>query len=110
MVLSRVKQKVEQTLAPYLPTIEEKFHEVMASMGAKTKEVAGDDHKMRRVLKTVHGRLPFMVRMAVKEEPFVEFCMRNKSRFVPTEEQGDGDANADQEQDSTPRVEDNRDE
>lgn len=83
MVLSRIKEKIDTTLTPYLPLIQAKVNEVAAAMGSKTRELAGDDTKMRRVFSTVHAQLPFAVRLAVKEQPFIEFCMRHKSRFAP---------------------------
>lgn len=92
MVLSRIKEKIDATLTPHLPLIQAKVNEVTAAMGGKTREVTGDDAKMRRIFSAVHARLPFAVRLAVKEQPFIEFCMRHKARFARDDQQRDGNA------------------
>jgi len=90
MVLSRIKDKIDNTLTPYLPLIQAKVHEVAAAMDSKTRELTGDDDKMRRIFRTVHARLPFAIRFAVKEQPFIEFCMRHKARFAGAADQQQG--------------------
>jgi len=89
MVLSRIRDKIDTTLTPYLPLIQAKVSEVAAVMGSKTRALTGDDDKMRRIFKTAHARLPFAIRIAVKEQPFIEFCMRNKARFGADDPQQD---------------------
>lgn len=86
MVLTRLKQGVETKVIPYLPLVETKFNEVVAAMGVGASAVAGDDELIRRIFSRVHRQLPLPLRFAIKERPFVEFCMRNKRRFY----RGDG--------------------
>ena len=96
MVLSRIKDKIDNTLVPYLPMIRARIGEAAAAMGGKARELAGDDDKLRRVLRTVHAQLPFAVRIAVKQQSFVEFCMRNKVRMGIVDDRqgprGDGES------------------
>ncbi|HKJ23007.1 MAG TPA: hypothetical protein VKA13_07950 [Gammaproteobacteria bacterium] len=96
MVFSGFKQKVDEAVAPYLPLIEEKYNEIISSMGAKSKEVMGNDALMQKVFRTVHGRLPLPIRWTLKEQPFVDFCMRHKHRIHQGEDRdaGGGDAPA----------------
>ncbi len=104
MVLSRIKDKIDATLTPYLPLIQTKVNEVAAAMGSKSRALAGDDDKMRRIFSTVHARLPFAIRFAIKEQSFIEFCMRNKARLG-----GDGHGQAGHSPDTSPDAPDGRD-
>lgn len=81
MAFSRFKQRVDRTIAPYLPVIEAKYNEVRDSMGVKSKEAMANDQLMQRLFRAVHNQLPLPLRLAVKQQAFVDFCMRNRDRL-----------------------------
>lgn len=81
MVFSRFRQKVDEAVAPYLPLIAEKYNEIIGSMSVRSKEAMANDELMQKVFRTVHSRLPLPIRLTLKEQPFVDFCMRNKQRI-----------------------------
>jgi len=81
MVFSRFRRKLDEAVAPYLPLIEEKYSEIIESMGARSRDVLANDELMQKVFRTVHNRLPLPIRLTLKEQSFVDFCMRNKQRI-----------------------------
>lgn len=92
MVFSRFRQKLDEAVAPYMPLIAQKYNEIIESMGARSKGVMANDELMQKVFRTVHGRLPLPVRLTLKEQSFVDFCMRNKQRIHRGTDHGAGDA------------------
>lgn len=66
---------VIKTLEANIPVIQ---RYVSDKVGPMAKEVIKNDEQMKTVFKTVYHLLPFAVRMAVSENDFMAFAMKNK--------------------------------
>lgn len=51
--------------------------------GEAVKSIAKDDHKMTEISKFVYGELPLPVRLLLKEDDFVDFCLKNRDKVLP---------------------------
>ncbi|MBP9888915.1 MAG: hypothetical protein KBF93_21655 [Leptospiraceae bacterium] len=66
---------VIKTLEANIPVIQ---RYVVDKVGPMAKEVLKNDEQMKTIFKTVYHLLPFAVRMAVSENDFMTFAMKNK--------------------------------
>lgn len=70
------QQKIEE----YWPKIQQVFQE---KIGPAALAAAQNDDQMRTVFSMAHQLLPFPVRMFVKEETFVQFCLAHRDDLLP---------------------------
>ncbi|MBK8398545.1 MAG: hypothetical protein IPL26_25285 [Leptospiraceae bacterium] len=66
---------VIKTLEANIPVIQ---RYVADKVGPMAKDVIKNDEQMKTIFKTVYHLLPFAVRMAVSENDFMAFAMKNK--------------------------------
>ncbi|HMV41820.1 MAG TPA: hypothetical protein PK079_09380 [Leptospiraceae bacterium] len=66
---------VINTLEANLPIIK-KY--VVEKVGPAAREVIKNDEQMKVIFRTVYNLMPFAVRMAVTENDFMMFAMKNK--------------------------------
>jgi len=74
-LLERAKRKIEE----HWPEVQQLFHE---KVGPVALEMAADDVMMKRASKLVYDGLPLPVRLAVKEDVFIEFCLDNRDLLL----------------------------
>lgn len=55
---------------------------VKEHLGPKAAEIAKDDAKLTAAFKNIYTVLPAPVRLAVKEDKFVEFCFAHKDQVL----------------------------
>jgi len=70
------QQKIEENW----PKVQQIFQE---KIGPAALAAAQDDDQMRAVFKMAHGALPFPVRLAVKEDAFIQFCFSHRDNLLP---------------------------
>ncbi len=70
-----VGKAIEQNKAKILPMLKEKGGEV--SMAALR-----DDRIVEKLALVLYGRLPLMVRLALREQVFVKFMLANRTRIL----------------------------
>jgi hypothetical protein len=66
---------VIKTLESNIPLIK-KY--VVEKVGPMARDIIKNDEQMKTIFKTVYHLLPFAVRMAVSENDFMAFAMKNK--------------------------------
>jgi hypothetical protein len=66
---------VIKTLEANIPLIK-KY--VIEKVGPMARDIIKNDEQMKTIFKTVYHLLPFAVRMAVSENDFMSFAMKNK--------------------------------
>jgi hypothetical protein len=66
---------VIKTLESNIPLIK-KY--VIEKVGPMARDIIKNDEQMKTIFKTVYHLLPFAVRMAVSENDFMAFAMKNK--------------------------------
>jgi len=75
------QQKIQKILGEQLPHIKKLFAEkIPASVFAKIQ----DDESMTWASQKVYEMLPLPVRIVVKEQTFVEFCLTNRNKLLPS--------------------------
>jgi hypothetical protein len=82
MAIKDLKDKADRLLAPHLDAVTVKVNKIIDSTGVKARDLWQDEQTMLRVFKTAYDSLPFVLRMAVKENVFVDFCKRHRERFT----------------------------
>lgn len=81
-VFKQIKDDLELKLRPVLDTLEVHINQAADKAQMRAGDFVADDDKMRFLLVQIHSRLPFPLRMAVGEQKFVEFCLRNRTRLL----------------------------
>lgn len=76
-----LKDKIGKLIAPHLPMIREHLHAAAGRVGDKAQSMIQNDAAMTVALRQVHGRLPRVVRLVVREERFVTFMLNNRDRI-----------------------------
>lgn len=71
--------KVEQVITDNLDRIRQLFQ---TRLGGVVKSVMQDDGKMTEASKFVYGELPLPVRLVLKEDDFVAFCLKNRDKVL----------------------------
>ena len=79
-------QQLEPLIRPHLAAVQASVKKQLANAKGKSKEVIQNDEQFSGILETAYDALPFMVRLAVKKEKFIAFCMHNRDLFIPREE------------------------
>ena len=80
-IAANVSDKADEVLARYLPQVRQLFTE---KFGPAFSNTVSDDGKMTTVAKMIYNILPFVARVAVKEETFVRFCLANRDKMLTT--------------------------
>ena len=78
-----VEKIAQEKLREHWPRIQQLFEE---KIGPAALAAAKNEESMRSLFETVYRRLPFRIRMVIREETFVRFCLKNKDRLVPSGE------------------------
>ena len=76
---AKVGQDVERKIQDNWPRIQELFRE---KAGPAVLAAIHDDEKMTAVLKLVHEALPFPLRLLVKQDAFVQFCLARREHLA----------------------------
>jgi hypothetical protein len=76
-----IEKIAQEKIREHWPRIQKLFEE---KVGPAALAAAKNEESMRSLFETVYRRLPFRVRMVIKEETFVQFCLKNKDRLVPS--------------------------
>ena len=71
-------QEAGAAIEQHWPTVQRAFREKLQQPASVALH---DDELMRRVLPLVYETLPLVVRLVVKEEDFVRFCLQNRHRL-----------------------------
>ena len=79
---ANAQQKIEENW----PKVQQVFRE---KVGPAAIAAAQNDDQMRSVFKMAYGALPFPVRLAVKEDAFVDFCFGHRDNLLPRAANGD---------------------
>ena len=75
-----LKDKAGDMLEQQLPKVQAL---VSAQLGSRGREIAADEALLTRCFGNAYEFLPAPVRMLVKRERFVAFCLDNRHRLVP---------------------------
>lgn len=81
-MLKNLKDDLEQKLKPYLDGLESQINRAADQAQMKAGDFVRDDQKMGFLLAQIHGRLPLPLRFAIKEQKFIDFCLRNRRRWI----------------------------
>ena len=73
------KEKYDELLEGYLPVVQAWLRE---TLGCLTREVIQNDVLMTHALVLVYQLLPSAVRVIVREERFVAFCLSHRDRLI----------------------------
>lgn len=84
----KLDQSAQAKIEEHWPKIQQLFQE---KVGPAALTAAKNDDTMRTCFKTVYEALPFPLRLAVKEDAFMQFCFSHRDRLLPSEAAG-GDA------------------
>ena len=83
MDAQKLKLKIEKAIEPHLPIIQAQLKLAAENAGQQLSAFIEDEEKLKSALTVVHGSLPLPVRFIVKEERFLEFCLRHKEKLIP---------------------------
>jgi hypothetical protein len=72
-------QETHRKIEENWPKVQQIFQE---KVGPAALAAAQDDASMTKIIIMVYESLPFPFRMVVKQEVFVEFCLRHRDRLV----------------------------
>ena len=75
-------EKARAAVEAQWPTVQRLFRD---NLRHPASEALYNDAAMRRILPMVYNKLPLVVRFAVKEEEFVQFCLDNRHRLLAAE-------------------------
>jgi hypothetical protein len=84
VAVSTVSNKGYDVLQNNLPKIQELFKK---QVGPALVTVAKDDAKMTLISQTVYDLLPAPIRLVVKKDVFVQFCLTHKDKILPVTQQ-----------------------
>jgi hypothetical protein len=71
--------KSDQLIADNLDRVRKLFK---TKLGQSVKTIVIDDGKMTEISQFVYGELPLPVRLVVKEDDFVRFCLDNRDKVL----------------------------
>ncbi len=75
-------QDAQKKIEENWPQIQKLFEE---KVGPAALAAANDDAKVTSAAKMVHEALPFPIRMVVKQDAFVAFCLAHRDRLIRPE-------------------------
>ena len=78
-VKSSVDQESQRKVEENWPKIQQMFQE---KVGPAALAAAQDDATMTRIIMVVYEALPFPLRMMVKQEAFLKFCLSHRDRLL----------------------------
>jgi hypothetical protein len=78
-VKTSVDQESQRKIEENWPKVQQIFQE---KVGPAALAAAQDDAAMTKVIVIVHEALPFPLRMMVKQEAFVKFCLSHRDRLM----------------------------
>ena len=73
---------IEKKFLSALQDVTNKVNTAADKTGKKVEEFVQDENFLRPVVRAAHSRLPFVVRMALKEETFVNFVMQHREKLL----------------------------
>ena len=77
----KLDQSAQQKIEEHWPKIQQVFQE---RVGPAALAAAQNDDTMRSVFKLAYGALPFPIRLAIKEDVFVQFCFSHRDNLLPS--------------------------
>jgi hypothetical protein len=77
----KLDQSAQQKIEEHWPKIQQVFQE---RVGPAALAAAQNDDTMRSVFKLAYGALPFPIRLAIKEDVFVQFCFSHRDSLLPS--------------------------
>jgi len=77
-------QDSQRRLEENWPKIQQLFQE---KVGPAALAAAKDDERLASMVKIVYGVLPFPVKLVVKQDAFLQFCLTHRDRLIV---QGEG--------------------
>lgn len=83
MDTQKLRQQIEKAIEPHLPLIQAQLQLAAQNAGQQLNTFVQDEEKLRSALAIVHGSLPLAARFIVKEQRFVDFCVRHKDKLIP---------------------------
>ena len=75
-----IEQIAQEKIRAHWPRIQQLLQE---KVGPAVLAAAKNDESLKPVVERVYRSLPPRVRMLVKEETFVRFCLKNRDKLVP---------------------------
>jgi hypothetical protein len=78
-VIADAGSKADEVLIRYLPKIRQFFVE---TAGPAVTDLARDDKNLTILGRSAYGLLPFPVRLIVKEEAFIRFCLAHRDKLI----------------------------
>lgn len=80
--VGKLSDTVADNLESHWDNIIIKVHAALASTNQSIKNIIHDDAKLTTLFETVHGSMPLPFRLIIKQDVFVEFCLKNRNRFL----------------------------
>jgi hypothetical protein len=81
----RIEEATAKKIEEHWPRVQQLFQE---KVGPAALAAAHNDETVTSAAKLVHEALPFPLRMVVKQDTFVEFCLAHRDKLVPPAAQG----------------------
>jgi hypothetical protein len=78
-IIADAGSKADEILIRYLPKIRQFFVE---KAGPAVANVASDDKNLAVLGRSAYGLLPFPVRLIVREEAFIRFCLAHRDKLL----------------------------
>jgi len=82
-----LNQQVEKTIEQYWPEVQKLIQEKVAPSALAA---AKDDKAMGLLLTPVYQMLPLPVRMVIKKDVFIGFCLQHRDRLIPAATPAEG--------------------
>jgi hypothetical protein len=79
----KLDQNAQEKIEEHWPKVQQIFQE---RVGPAALAAAKSDDTMRSLFKMAYEAMPFPVRMAVKEDVFVQFCFSHRDKLLPSGE------------------------
>ena len=77
----KLDQGAQQKIEENWPKVQQIFQE---KVGPAALAAAKNDDTMRSVFKLAYEALPFPLRMAIKEDVFMQFCFSHRDNLLPS--------------------------
>ncbi|MCL2295357.1 MAG: hypothetical protein FWC36_10945 [Spirochaetes bacterium] len=74
-----LNKQIEKTIEEHWPQIQKIFQE---KVGPAALAAAENDKAVEAIFSLVYQGLPFPVKLVVKKDAFVNFCLANRDRFI----------------------------
>ena len=78
-VNKNINQQIENLINEHWIYIKKAFKE---NVGSIVLEEVKDDNTMKTLFTTIYKQLPLPVRLLIKKDIFIQYCLKHRDRFI----------------------------